>query len=132
MITVDATVVTAIVSVLTLLVVAVGGAYWLGRLSNRVDRVEEGLGQLDAKVDRRVDELRVEIRRLDEKIDRRVDDLRSELRAEIRQLDEKMDRRFDEVIAEMRRGNQQLLFALANHQHDADGNTIFRVPVAAE
>lgn len=103
MITVDATVITAIVSVLTLLVVAVGGAYWLGRLSNRVDRLEERVEQLDAKVDR-----------LDAKVDQGFIELRNEL------------------LAEMRRENQQLLLTLANHRHDADGYPVFRMPVAAE
>ena len=121
MITVDATVITAIVGILSLLIVAIGGAYWLGRLSNRVGRLEEKVDQLDAKVDR-----------LDAKVDRRVD----ELSAEIHQLDTKFDRRIDELrselLAEMRRGNQQLLLALTNHQHATDGETIFRVPVAAE
>lgn len=132
MITVDATVITAIVGILSLLIVAIGGAYWLGRLSNRVDRLEEKVDQLDAKVDRQFIELRAEIHHLDAKVDRRVD----ELREEIRQLDAKFDRRIDELrselLAEMRRGNQQLLLALTNHQHAADGETIFRVPVAAE
>ena len=99
MISVDASVLTAIVSVLSLLIVAVGGAYWLGRLSNRVDR-------LDVKVDR--------------------------LAAEVGQLDAKVDRLRSEMLDEMRRGNQHLLFALANHRHDADGEPVFRVPVAAE
>ena len=121
MFTENPAVITAIVSVISLLIIAAGGAYWLGRLSNRVDRLEEKVDQLDAKVDR-----------LDAKVDRRVD----ELRAEIHQLDAKFDRRLDELrselIAEMRRGNQQLLLALVNHQHAADGETIFRVPVAAE
>ena len=132
MFTENPAVITAIVSVISLLIIAAGGAYWLGRLSNRVDRLEEKVDQLDAKVDR-----------LDAKVDRQFSELRSEMREEMRlvnqrvdQLDAKFDRRFDdlrsELIAEMRRGNQQLLLALVNHQHAADGETIFRVPVAAE
>ena len=99
MINADTAVITAIVGIISLLLVAAGGAYWLGRLSNRV-------GQLDVKVDR--------------------------LAAEIGQLDAKVDRLRSELLEEMRRGNQQLLFALANHRHDADGEPVFRVPVAAE
>ena len=102
MINADAAVITAIVGIISLLLVAAGGAYWLGRLSNRVD-------QLDVKVDRLADE----ISQLDAKFDRRFNELRNEL------------------LEEMRRGNQQLLFALANHRHDADGEPVFRVPVAA-
>ena len=110
----DPAVITAIVSVISLLIIAAGGAYWLGRLSNRVDRLEEKVDQMDAKVDRQFNELRAEIHQLDAKFDRRIDDLRSEL------------------LEEMRRGNQQLLLALANHRHDADGYPLFRMPVAAE
>ena len=102
MINADAAVITAIVGIISLLLVAAGGAYWLGRLSNRVD-------QLDVKVDR----LAAEISQLDAKFDRRFNELRNEL------------------LEEMRRGNQQLLYALANHRHDADGEPVFRVPVAA-
>ena len=132
MITVDATVITAIVGILSLLIVAIGGAYWLGRLSNRVDRLEDKVDQLESKIDQ-----------LDAKVDRQFIAFRNEMREEIRlvsqrvdQLDAKFDRRFDELrnelLTEMRRGNQQLLLALANHQHAADGETLFRVPVAAE
>ena len=102
MINAEAAVITAIVGIISLLLVAAGGAYWLGRLSNRVD-------QLDVKVDR----LAAEISQLDAKFDRRFNELRNEL------------------LEEMRRGNQQLLFALANHRHDVDGEPVFRVPVAA-
>ena len=98
MINADAAVITAIVGIISLLLLAAGGAYWLGRLSNRVD-------QLDVKVDR--------------------------LAAEIGQLDAKVDRLRGELLEEMRRGNQQLLLTLANHRHDADGEPLFRVPVAA-
>ena len=32
------------------------------------------------------------------------------------------------IVEEIRRSNQQLLHALANHTHDADGNALFTVP----
>ncbi len=99
MIEVDAAVITAIVGIISLLIVAAGGAYWLGRLSNRVDQLDAKFAQLDVKVDR---------------LDAKVDLLRTEL------------------LEEMRRGNQQLLLSLANHRHDADGDPVFRIPVAAE
>ena len=99
MINADAAVITAIVGIISLLLVAAGGAYWLGRLSNRVDQLDVKVDQLDVKVD---------------------------------QLDAKVDRLRSEMLEEMRRGNQQLLYALANHRHDADGEPVFRVPVAVE
>ena len=54
------------------------------------------------------------------------------LEEKVDQLDAKVDRLRSELLEEMRRGNQQLLFALANHRHDADGEPVFRVPVASE
>ena len=54
------------------------------------------------------------------------------LEEKVDQLDAKVDRLRSELIEEMRRGNQQLLLTLANHRHDADGDPVFRVPVAAE
>ena len=110
MIEVDAAVITAIVGIISLLIVAAGGAYWLGRLSNRVDQLDEKFAQLDVKVDR----LDAKIDQMDAKFDRQFNELRTEL------------------LEEMRRGNQQLLLTLANHRHDADGDPVFRIPVAAE
>ena len=110
MIEVDAAVITAIVGIISLLIVAAGGAYWLGRLSNRVDQLDAKFAQLDVKVDR----LDAKIDQMDAKFDRQFNELRTEL------------------LEEMRRGNQQLLLTLANHRHDADGDPVFRIPVAAE
>ena len=47
------------------------------------------------------------------------------LRAEIRASRE-------ELLAEMRRGNQLLLIALANHEHDENGHAIFTAPVGSD
>ena len=38
----------------------------------------------------------------------------------------------DLLREEMRRGNQQLLYSLANHTHDADGNAVFTIPPGME
>ena len=54
------------------------------------------------------------------------------LEEKVDQLDGKVDQLRSELLEEMRRGNQQLLLALANHRHDADGHPVFRMPVAAE
>ncbi len=63
MINADAAVITAIVGIISLLIVAVGGAYWLGRLSNLVDQLDVKVDRLDAKVDRLHNELLDEMRR---------------------------------------------------------------------
>ena len=92
MISLDPAAITAMVGIVTLLLLAAGGAYWLGKLSNRVDH-----------------------------LGKQVDQLSTDIREGFRELRE-----------EMRRDNQQLLQALANHTHDADGLPVFRVPVSAE
>ena len=38
----------------------------------------------------------------------------------------------DLLREEMRRGNQHLLYSLANHTHDADGNAVFTIPPGME
>ncbi len=96
MISLDPAAITAMVGIVTLLLLAAGGAYWLGKLSNRVDQ-----------------------------LGKQVDQLSTDMREGFRELRE-------ELQEEIRRGNQQLLQALANHTHDADGLPVFRVPVSAE
>ncbi len=61
MIEVDAAVITAIVGIISLLIVAAGGAYWLGKLSNRVDQLDVKVDRLDAKFDRQFSDLRNEL-----------------------------------------------------------------------
>ncbi len=110
MISADPDVVVAIIGAITLLVAIGGFVYWLGKLSNRVDNLDKKVDQLDKKVDQLTEEVR-----------KGFQDVREEMR-----------RSQEEMREEMRRGNQQLLLALANHSHDADGQPIFRVPVSAE
>ncbi len=110
MISIDPAVAGAVASFITLLALIGGGFFWLGKLSNRV-------GQLETRVDRLGDE---------------VHDLREEMRKQGDDLREEMRDLRNELLEEMRRGNQQLLIALANHSHDADGQPIFRVPVSPE
>jgi hypothetical protein len=45
---------------------------------------------------------------------------------------ENLSVQIEELRAEMHRGNQQLLYSLANHTHDADGNAVFTVPPGME
>ncbi len=61
-------------------------------------------------------------------LENRVDQLADEMR----EMCEEMRNQRAELLEEIRRGNQQLLLALANHSHDADGQPIFRVPVSPE
>ena len=45
---------------------------------------------------------------------------------------ENLSVQIEELREEMHRGNQQLLYSLANHTHDADGNAVFTVPPGME
>lgn len=54
------------------------------------------------------------------------------LSAQLELLREEMLRNNLELREEMRRGNQQLLYSLANHTHDADGNAVFTTPPGME
>jgi TolA-binding protein len=117
MISIDPAVAAASISFVTLLALIGGGFFWLGKLSNRV-------GQLEHRVDQLADEMR-ELRE-------EMRQQRNELREEMHELREEMRQQRNELLEEMRRGNQQLLLALANHSHDADGQPSFRVPVNPE
>ena len=67
-------------------------------------------------------------------ISSRVDSLEAgirDTRMEIRDLRTEIQDTREELLTEIRRSNQQILDALANHTHDADGNAVFRSPPVA-
>lgn len=103
MITLDAPTITAIASIIALLIVAGGGLYRLGKLGNQVEQ------------------LQVQVR-----------DVRDEMRDEMSNLREEMRDDMNNLREEMRRNHQQLLAALANHSHDEQGHAVFRMPPGAE
>ena len=91
-------------------------------LGNRMNNVENRLGNVETR-------LAVVETRLDA-VDAKIDALNAKIDA----LDAKTDARFaaldakiDILIGEVRRLNQ-LMVAMANHRHDADGNIIFTLP----
>ena len=93
------------VSILALL----GGIiYWAGRVSERIDALAERIEAQGARLDARIDTVT-------ERLDARID-----------ALTERLDALSTEVV-ETRR---ELLAAVSRHEHDADGNVIFRVPPA--
>ena len=51
-----------------------------------------------------------------------------ELRVEIRDLRTEIQTTRQELLEEIRRSNGEMLEALYNHTHDADGNAVFRRP----
>lgn len=53
--------------------------------------------------------------------------------ANIREENRRSNRELrEELREEIRRGNQQILYALANHTHDADGKALFVIPPGSE
>ena len=50
MISLDPAAITAMVGIVTLLLLAAGGAYWLGKLSNRVDQLGKQVDQLSTDI----------------------------------------------------------------------------------
>ena len=58
----------------------------------------------------------------------RISELREDMRHDFQRLRED----FQELREDMRRGNQQLLIALANHEHDENGHAIFTAPVGTD
>ena len=103
-ITKTASMVVAVVAVISL----IGGSlFWMGYISSQVVALEE-----------KVLDLEVEIR-----------DTRKELRTEMQILREEIQITRTELLEEIRRSNKQMLEALYNHTHDADGNAVFRKPI---
>lgn len=97
------TAIAAIVALAVTLLAAVGGGiYQLSELSTRVDHLSAELEQLPTR-----DEVRILIA-------------------------EEIRRSNAELREDLRRSNQQLLHALANHTHDADGQALFAVPPGSE
>ena len=120
MISFDADVAAAAISFLTLLALIGGGFFWLGKLGNRVGQLESRIGQMEDRVgqiETKVDRLEVKVDQIETKVDQIAEELRN-FREEMRE--------------EIRRSNQQILLALVNHPHDADGQPVFRVPVSPE
>ncbi len=82
-----------------------GNLYWTGYIYGQLDGLETDTPGI-----------RTEIR---------------DTRMEIRDLRTEIQDTREELLTEIRRSNQQILNALANHTHDADGNAVFRSPPVA-
>jgi hypothetical protein len=65
-----------------------------------------------------------------------IADTKAELRQEIAntrtELEAKIDAAKDEVLLEIRRSHQQLILALVNHTHTANGQAVFTLPPETE
>ena len=103
------------VSVLTLLCLLGGWFYWWGRLSSRVDSLEQRADELNDKIDTVRDEL-----------NGKIDAVRDELSG-------KMDAMRTEILTEMQRSEERIPTALTYHSHIAPeaGRPVFWQPIGA-
>lgn len=125
---------------LTLIALVGRGLYVWGRLSRQVDSHTEQLTDLGGRMNNVETRLAVVETRLDavdakiDALDAKVDALDAKIDARFAAQDAKIEARFaaqdakiDILIGEVRRLNQ-LMVAMANHRHDADGNIVFTLP----
>ncbi len=81
-------------------------------------------------------ELKQEIADTKAELRQEIVDAKTELRQEIAntkmQLEAKIDAAKYEVLQEIRRSHQQLMLALANHTHNANGQAVFTLPPETE
>ena len=81
-------------------------------------------------------ELRQEIADAKTELRQEIANTKTELRQEIAntriELEAKIDAAKDEVLQEIRRGHQQLILALVNHTHNANGQAVFTLPPETE
>lgn len=125
---------------LTLIALVGRGLYVWGRLSRQVDSHTEQLTDLGGRMNNVENRLAVVETRLDavdakiDALDAKIDALDAKIDARFAAQDAKIEARFaaqdakiDILIGEVRRLNQ-LMVAMANHRHDADGNIIFTLP----
>jgi len=121
---------------LTLIALVGRGLYVWGRLSRQVDSHTEQLTDLGGRinnVENRLGNVETRLAVVETRLDA-VEAKVDALDAKIDALDAKIDARFaaqdakiDILIGEVRRLSQ-LMVAIANHRHDADGNIIFTLP----
>ena len=117
----NATTITAAVAVLAVLITLATGIYQLGRLSQQV-------ANLSLQIDQVREENRIQIDQAREENRIQID----RVRVEIDQIREENRRDNAALLEELRRSIRQLLDALGNHTHDADGNPVFTIPPGSE
>lgn len=121
-----------------LAVVLVGIALRLGGLPTRRElnalRDEVAANKVELKED--VAAVKLEILNAKAELRQEIADAKTELRQEIadarRELEAKIDAARDEVLQEIRRSHRQMMLALANHTHNANGQAMFALPPETE
>ena len=91
---------------ITIAIFLLGGAFALGRLFQRVETNTAEIGRIATEVS----QLSAQVQ---------------QLAAQVQQLAAQVQQLSDDV-----RRTHEIVIALANHQHDVDGNTVFTLPTS--
>ncbi len=98
--------------------------------------LKEDIADTKLEVLKATAELRQEIADTKTELRHEIADAKTELRHEIAntriELEAKIDAAKDEVLREIRRSHQQLILALVNHTHNANGQAVFALPPETE
>lgn len=103
--------------------------------ANKVELKEEiAATKLELKED--IADTKLEVFKAKAELRQEIADTKAELRQEIAntrtELEAKIDAAKDEVLLEIRRSHQQLILALVNHTHTANGQAVFTLPPETE
>ena len=103
--------------------------------ANKVELKEEiAATKLDLKED--IANTKLEVFKAKAELRQEIDNVKIELRQEIDnvkiELRQEIGAAKDEVLQEIRRSHQQLILALVNHTHNANGQAVFTLPPETE
>ena len=113
-------------------------AFRIGRLPTREEYAElrKEVTENKAEIANAKEELRAEIANTKEVLRAEIASTEVRLRAEIAstevRLRAEIEKAKNEVLQEIRRSHQQIMLALANHTHNADGQAVFTLPPDVE
>ena len=130
MINTIASVVVAVMAVLTFVVLLIAGIFWLGELNSDVERNQQAIVEVNQELKGVRNELKQDIEDVRNELKQDIEDVRNELKHEISSTRQEILKEIENTNREIKESNQRILDALANHTHDEDGNAIFTRPVA--
>ena len=113
-------------------------AFRVGRLPSREEsnalRDEVAANKVELKED--ISAVKLEIVTTRAELQQEIVSTKAELRQEIANTETRLQQEItaskDEVLREVRRSHQQLILALVNHTHNANGQAVFTLPPETE
>ncbi len=103
--------------------------------ANKVELKEE-IAATKLELKEEIAATKLEVFKAKAELRQEIADAKAELRQEITntrtELEVKIDAAKDEVLREIRRSHQQLILALVNHTHSANGQAVFTLPPETE